>query len=166
VAEAALKAGAHWVNDVWALRADPDLAGVAARYACPIVLMHNRIKPGSAELTERLGGRYIGIDYEDLIEDIKAELLSSVGIALAGGIKKEMIILDPGIGFGKTVEQNLELLDRLGEIRALGYPAAAGTIPKIIYRLHARSASRSACRRHSSRCCDWHCARRRYHPGA
>jgi dihydropteroate synthase len=126
VAEAALKAGAHWVNDVWALRADPDLAGVAARYGCPIVLMHNRIKPGSAELTERLGGRYIGIDYEDLIEDIKAELLSSVGIALAGGIKKEMIILDPGIGFGKTVEQNLELLDRLGEIRALGYPLLLG----------------------------------------
>ena len=112
VAEAALQAGAHWVNDVWALRADPDLTGVAAQFACPIVLMHNRIKPGSAELTERLGGRYIGIDYADLIEDIKAELLSSVDIALAGGVKKEMIILDPGIGFGKTVEQNLELLDR------------------------------------------------------
>jgi dihydropteroate synthase len=126
VAEASLQAGAHWVNDVWALRADPALAGVAARYACPIVLMHNRIKPGSAELTERLGGRYIGIDYADLIEDIKAELLSSVDIALAGGIKKEMIILDPGIGFGKTVEQNLELFDRLGEIRALGYPLLLG----------------------------------------
>jgi dihydropteroate synthase len=126
VAEAALQAGAHWINDVWALRADPNLAKVAARYNCPIILMHNRIKPGSAELQERLGGRYIGIDYDDLIEDIKAELMSSVDIALASGVKNDNILLDPGIGFGKTVEQNLELLDRLGEIRALGYPLLLG----------------------------------------
>jgi dihydropteroate synthase len=126
VAEAALQAGAHWINDVWALRADPNLAKVAARYNCPIILMHNRIKPGSAELQERLGGRYIGIDYDDLIEDIKAELMSSVDIALAAGVKNDNILLDPGIGFGKTVEQNLELLDRLGEIRALGYPLLLG----------------------------------------
>jgi dihydropteroate synthase len=126
VAEAALKAGAHWINDVWALRADPNLAKVAANFACPIVLMHNRIKPGSAELQERLGGRYIGIDYDDLIEDIKAELTSSVNIALAAGVKNDNILLDPGIGFGKTVEQNLELIDRLGEIRALGYPLLLG----------------------------------------
>jgi dihydropteroate synthase len=126
VAEAALQAGAHWINDVWALRADPNLAKVAAHFNCPIVLMHNRIKPGSAELQERLGGRYIGIDYDDLIEDIKAELMSSVDIALASGVKNDNILLDPGIGFGKTVEQNLELLDRLGEIRALGYPLLLG----------------------------------------
>jgi dihydropteroate synthase len=126
VAEAALQAGAHWINDVWALRADPNLAKAAANFACPIVLMHNRIKPGSAELQERLGGRYIGIDYDDLIEDIKAELMSSVKIALAAGVKNDNILLDPGIGFGKTVEQNLELIDRLGEIRALGYPLLLG----------------------------------------
>jgi dihydropteroate synthase len=126
VAEAALQAGAHWINDVWALRADPNLAKVAANFDCPIILMHNRIKPGSAELQERLGGRYIGIDYDDLIEDIKAELMSSVEIALAAGVKHDNILLDPGIGFGKTVEQNLELIDRLGEIRALGYPLLLG----------------------------------------
>jgi dihydropteroate synthase len=121
-----LQAGAHWINDVWALRADPNLAKAAANFACPIVLMHNRIKPGSSELQERLGGRYIGIDYDDLIEDIKAELMSSVKIALAAGVKNDNILLDPGIGFGKTVEQNLELIDRLGEIRALGYPLLLG----------------------------------------
>jgi dihydropteroate synthase len=126
VAEAALQAGAHWVNDVWGLRADPEMVNVVARHSCPVILMHNRIKPGSAQLQERLGGRYIGIDYQDLIEDIKAELLASVNIALSAGVQQEKIILDPGIGFGKTVEQNLELLNRLGEIRSLGYPVLLG----------------------------------------
>lgn len=126
VAEAALNAGAHWVNDVWALRADPAMAGLVARAGCPVILMHNRIKPGSAELRERLGGRYIGIEYQDLLADIQAELLSSVDLALSAGVSPGKIILDPGIGFGKTVEQSLELLDRLGEIRALGYPVLLG----------------------------------------
>ena len=88
--------------------------------------MHNRLKPGSAELEERLGGRYIGINYDDLIKDISRELLKSVAIAHQGGIPDENIILDPGIGFGKTVAQNLELIDRLDEIKALGYPILAG----------------------------------------
>ena len=68
----------------------------------------------------------MGVPYEDLIADIQRELLESVSIAQQAGIPDERIILDPGIGFGKTVEQNLELLDRLGEIRALGYPLLAG----------------------------------------
>jgi dihydropteroate synthase len=126
VAQAALQAGAQWVNDVWGLRADPEMVNVVARHSCPVILMHNRIKPGSAQLQERLGGRYIGIDYQDLIEDIKAELLASVNTALSAGVQQEKIILDPGIGFGKTVEQNLELLNRLGEIRSLGYPVLLG----------------------------------------
>jgi dihydropteroate synthase len=126
VAEAALNAGAHWVNDVWALRADPDMAGLIAKRGCPVVLMHNRLQPGSAELQERLGGRYIGIEYRDLLEDVKHELMESVELALQAGVKPEQIILDPGLGFGKTVEQSLELLDRLNEIRALGYPVLIG----------------------------------------
>jgi dihydropteroate synthase len=150
VAEAALQAGAHWVNDVWGLRADPEMVNVVARHSCPVILMHNRIKPGSAQLQERLGGRYIGIDYQDLIEDIKAELLASVNIALSAGVQQEKIILDPGIGFGKTVEQNLELLNRLGEIRSLGYPSTAWTFAQVLYRLHTRSSTRSARGRH---CC-------------
>ena len=125
-AETALKAGVHWVNDVWGLRADPGLAEVTARHRAPIVLMHNRSKPGSAELQDRLGGRYVGMEYDNLLEDVCRELLESVDLALKAGIAKENIILDPGIGFGKTVEQNLTLLNRLNEIKALGYPVLLG----------------------------------------
>jgi len=125
-AETALKAGVHWVNDVWGLRADPGLAEVTARHRAPIVLMHNRSKPGSAELQDRLGGRYVGMEYDNLLEDVCRELLESVDLALKAGIVKEAIILDPGIGFGKTVEQNLTLLNRLNEIKALGYPVLLG----------------------------------------
>jgi dihydropteroate synthase len=126
VAEAAIQAGAKMVNDVWGLRADPDLAQVAARYGVPIVLMHNRSSWVHAEIKERLGGRYVGMAYDDLLADVQRELMESVEIAKNAGVSDENIILDPGIGFGKTVEQNLELLDRLGEIRALGFPVLLG----------------------------------------
>ncbi len=125
-AEAALKAGADWVNDVWGLRADPRLAGVVAAYGAPVILMHNRSQPASAELQERLGGRYVGVHYADLLADVRRELLECVALAHAAGIPDDRILLDAGIGFGKTVEQNLELLDRQGEIRALGYPLLLG----------------------------------------
>jgi dihydropteroate synthase len=126
VAEAALAAGAHIVNDVWGLKVDPALAGVAARHHTPVILMHNRSSWAQAEIKDRLGGRYVGVPYENLIEDINRELLESVAIAHQAGIADEQIILDPGIGFGKTVEQNLELVNRLAEIRALGYPILLG----------------------------------------
>jgi len=126
VAEAALQAGAQIVNDVWGLRADPELASVASRFNAPVILMHNRSSWVHAEVKERLGGHYVGMQYENLLEDVKRELLESVALAHAGGAPDERIILDPGIGFGKTVEQNLELIDRLGEIRALGYPILLG----------------------------------------
>lgn len=126
VAEAALKSGARMVNDVWGLRADPELAGVVARYGAPVILMHNRSSWANAEIRQRLGGRYIDMAYENLLEDIRRELMESVDIAKTAGIRDENIILDPGIGFGKTVEQNLELLDRLDEIRSLGYPVLLG----------------------------------------
>ncbi len=126
VAAAALDAGAGMVNDVWGLRADPEMAALIARRNVPVVIMHNRLAPNSAEVRERLGGRYVGVDYENLIEDIKRELLSSVALAHKAGVGDGQIILDPGIGFGKTVEQTLELLDRLDEVRALGYPLLLG----------------------------------------
>jgi dihydropteroate synthase len=126
VAEAAIQSGAQMVNDVWGLRVDPALAEVAAKHKTPVILMHNRSSWAHASIKERLGGRYVGIPYENLIEDIKRELLESAGIALDAGISKDHIILDPGIGFGKTVEQNLELLNRLNEIRELGYPVLVG----------------------------------------
>ena len=130
VAQAALQAGADWINDVWGLRADPNLAAVASRSGKKIVLMHNRSKPNQAELQSRLGGRYIGVPYQNLLEDVAAELLESVHIARAAGVQDAQIILDPGIGFGKTVEQNLELLHRLDEIKALGFPVLLGVSRK------------------------------------
>lgn len=126
VAEEALQAGAHIINDVWALRADPALAGLAARRNVPVILMHNRSNPASVEVRAQLGNAYIGAEYEDLLEDVKRELMDSVKVAQRAGIAEERIILDPGIGFGKTVGHNLELIRRLDEIRALGYPVLLG----------------------------------------
>ncbi len=126
VASSALAAGAKWINDVWGFRADPEIGSVAAKADCKVILMHNRSKPNEIALQERLGGMYLGADYKNLLEDVKRELLESVQIATRAGVKKEQIILDPGIGFGKTVRQNLDLIDRLGEIRQLGYPVLLG----------------------------------------
>lgn len=126
VAKQALSAGAQWVNDIWGLRADPETAALIASMGAPVILMHNRLKPGSTELEKRLGGRYVGVDYNNLINDIKRELLESVTLAHKAGILDKNIILDPGIGFGKTVAQNIELIDRLDEIKALGYPLLVG----------------------------------------
>ena len=126
VAEAAFKAGANILNDVWALRADPELASVAKAFNAPVILMHNRSNPASVEVREQLGNAYIGSEYENLIEDVKRELLMSVDIAKKAGIEERLIILDPGIGFGKKREHNLELINMLDEIRALGYPVLLG----------------------------------------
>lgn len=126
IAHEALEAGAQIVNDVWGLRADPKLRTVIAGAGCPVVLMHNRSNPASVEVRAQLGNAYIGSEYGDLVEDIKRELMESVEIARSAGIPDERIILDPGIGFGKKVEHNLELIDRLGEIRALGFPVLLG----------------------------------------
>jgi len=126
VAESALRAGARIVNDVWGLRGDPDLAGVVAKHNAPVILMHNRSNPASVEVKDRLGNAYIGAEYENLIEDVKRELMDSVALARAAGIPDERIILDPGIGFGKTVTHNLELIRRLDEIRSLGFPVLLG----------------------------------------
>jgi len=126
VAEEGFKAGAHILNDVWALRADPELASVAKKFNAPVILMHNRSNPASVEVREQLGNAYIGSEYQDLIEDVKRELLVSVDIAKKAGIEDQQIILDPGIGFGKKREHNLELINRLDEIRALGYPVLLG----------------------------------------
>lgn len=126
VARQALDAGAQWINDVWGLRADPELGKVIAEYEVPVILMHNRLTPNSADHQENLGGRYVGVTYQDLIGDICEDLLRSVALAHKVGILDKQIILDPGIGFGKTVSQNLELLNRLDEVKALGYPLLVG----------------------------------------
>ena len=126
VAEEAFKAGAHILNDVWALRADPKLASAAKGFNTPVILMHNRSNPASVEVREQLGNAYVGSEYNDLLEDVKRELLVSVELAKKAGVEESQIILDPGIGFGKTREHNLELINRLDEVRALGYPVLLG----------------------------------------
>ena len=126
VADAVVRAGADWINDVWALRGDPEMAHVVSNHGVPVILMHNRSKPNSVELDAVLGGQYVGATYKDLLEDVKAELLLSVKIARKAHIEKDRIILDPGLGFGKSVPQNLELINRLPEIKALGFPVLVG----------------------------------------
>jgi dihydropteroate synthase len=130
VAEEAIRAGAHIVIDVWGLRADDGLAIVAAKYKTPVILMHNRSNPASVEVREKFGNAYVGAVYENLIEDVKRELMDSVALARKAGIAESHIVLDPGIGFGKTREHNLELVNRLDEIRELGYPILLGTSRK------------------------------------
>lgn len=126
VAEEAINAGAHIVNDVWGLRADPALASIVAKYKVPVILMHNRSNPASLDVREKLGNAYIGSEYQNLIEDVKHELLESVALGKNAGVDESHIVLDPGVGFGKTREHNLELINRLGEIRSLGYPILLG----------------------------------------
>ncbi len=130
VAEEAIKAGAHIINDVWGLRADPFLANIASKYKTPVILMHNRSNPASLDVREKLGNAYIGSEYQNLMEDVKRELLESVALAKNTGVTESLIILDPGIGFGKTREHNLELINRLDQIRLLGYPILLGTSRK------------------------------------
>ncbi|WP_053373335.1 dihydropteroate synthase [Paenibacillus sp. FJAT-27812] len=113
-ARAALEAGAHIINDIWGLKGDPNMAAVAAEYGCPVIINHNRHAR----------------DYNDLVPDVLADLQSSVSIAHNAGIADELIWLDPGIGFAKTHEDNLELLGRLSELHALGYPVLLGTSRK------------------------------------
>jgi dihydropteroate synthase len=130
VAEEAIKAGAHIVNDVWGLRADDGLASVAAKYQTPVILMHNRSNPASVEVRKKFGNAYVGAEYQNLLEDVKRELMNCVALAQNAGIAESHIVLDPGIGFGKTRDHNLELINRLDEIRTLGYPILLGTSRK------------------------------------
>jgi len=117
VAEAALAAGATVVNDVWALGRDPALAGVVSRQGAAAVLMHNR---AAAAAIGARGGHYPRVEYDrgDVVAAIGAALEGYVTRVEAAGVPRDRLIIDPGIGFGKTVEQNLALLRRLGELKA------------------------------------------------
>lgn len=113
-ADAAIRAGADMINDVWGLKADPEMAAVAAGHAVPICLMHNRAQP----------------DYVNLIEDVKRDLGESINLAVKNGIIESNIIIDPGIGFGKTMEHNIEIMSKLDEFRCFGYPVLLGVSRK------------------------------------
>ena len=114
VAEKAIEAGANLINDVWGFKKDKDMGKVAAKYNVPCCLMHNRENE----------------DYKDLMEDILEDLRESIKIAKDAGVKDENIILDPGIGFAKSHEQNLQTMNELERLKELGYPVLLGTSRK------------------------------------
>lgn len=126
VASLAIDSGANIINDIWALKYDSQMAIVASSRNVPIILMHNRSNPKSAEFKKNLGGSYIGAKYDNLIEDIKSDLTASIDLAHKAGIPDQNIILDSGIGFGKSVEQNLQLINQTDKLRSLGYPILIG----------------------------------------
>ncbi|NIK12686.1 dihydropteroate synthase [Alkalibacillus almallahensis] len=115
-AEAAVRAGATIINDVWGAKHDPEIGAVAKKYNCPIILMHNQAES----------------DYDDLMDDIKTSLKESIEIVKQQGVNDEQIILDPGVGFGKTHQQNLLAMRRMQELKTLGYPILLGTSRKSI----------------------------------
>ena len=121
VAEGALRAGARIVNDVSGLRYDPGMAKVAAKYGATVIVMHMKGTPRDMQKSPRYG---------DLIQEIKSGLRGSIKLARKAGIKDGKIIVDPGIGFGKTVAHNLQILNRLGEFKDLGMPVCVGTSRK------------------------------------
>ena len=121
VAEAALRAGARILNDISALRHDPVMADVAAKYKAAVILMHMK---GTLQTMQDAP------KYKNVIKEISAYLKESAKIAVKAGVKKEDIIIDPGIGFGKTLKHNLEILRGLKEFKALGYPICVGTSRK------------------------------------
>lgn len=130
VAEAALAAGANIINDVSAMAHDAAMAGVAARAKAWVVLMHNRTDVDAITVDEKLGGEYKAPAYNDLLTDVSRDLLVRVAVAKQAGIAHDKIILDPGIGFGKTVKQNLALINHLDRLVALGYPVLLGASRK------------------------------------
>lgn len=116
VAEAGIRAGADMINDIWGLKYDDRLADVIARAQVPCCLMHNRKEP----------------DYHNYMEDVLEDLRETIRIAHRAGISVENIMLDPGVGFGKTYENNLEIIGSLDRLKELGYPVLLGTSRKSV----------------------------------
>jgi dihydropteroate synthase len=121
VAEAAISAGAQIINDISGLRFDPRLAEVAQRRGVPLILMHMRGEPATMQK---------GPFARDVMKDVVQGLRASIRKARAAGVRKSQILIDPGIGFGKSFEQNYELLRKLPELAKLGYPLLVGTSRK------------------------------------
>ncbi|HWT26548.1 MAG TPA: dihydropteroate synthase [Mobilitalea sp.] len=116
VADAACKAGADLVNDIWGLKYDPDMAQVVNSNDAAVCIMHNRKDK----------------DYSNFLADFKADLMESVDIAMKAGISKDKIMLDPGVGFAKTYEMNLGIINHLKLMHELGYPILLGTSRKSV----------------------------------
>lgn len=131
VAEAALKAGADILNDQWGLRKEPKLAELAARYNVPIILMSNQRDRGEYD---KAAGRDTG-RLENALEAVISDLREGIAVAKKAGVPDENIIVDPGIGFGKTWQQDIELVRRLAELKVLGKPILLGTSRKSLIKM-------------------------------
>ena len=131
VAAAALDCGANLINDVWAAQADPEMAPLMAERGVPVILMHNRSRPNAVLSKERVGAEYIGAEYSHIVDDISAELSQVVDKLTDAKVSRRQIALDPGIGFGKSVDQNLALLKNLDVLKErLNLPFVLGTSRK------------------------------------
>jgi len=126
VARACLELGAHWINDIWALQKDPKLAEVITAYQVPVVLMHNRSQTNAVEVDSRIGASYNADRYDDFLDDLRNDLETISQFAITAGIHEENIIIDPGIGFGKTPTQNMQILNYLDKIKSMGFPVLIG----------------------------------------
>jgi dihydropteroate synthase len=140
VARRALALGAELVNDVTALRGDPELAGVVAESGAYLCLMHMRGEPRTMQVDPR---------YDDVAAEVAAFLEERLAVAVAAGVREDRVCLDPGIGFGKTVEQNLELVRRLDVLTALGRPVLVGfsrksTLGRVLGDPEARTGTTAA----------------------
>jgi dihydropteroate synthase len=131
VAARALEAGATMLNDQWGLKRDPRLAELAAEKGVPIVLMSNQRDKGGYDTGARRDTAY----YEDVMAEVTSSLRNSLELALSLNVPRENIILDPGIGFGKTWRQDLEILRRLGELKELGRPVLIGPSRKSLIKM-------------------------------
>ena len=130
VAREALGAGATIINDQWGLQADPEIASLAAGTGAGLILMHNRHNRPLSRLSREGGKPARGMRYKELVSEVIAELSQSVDTAIRAGVPEGNIILDPGFGFGKTPEHNLEVLRRLDEFKQAGYPLLVGSSRK------------------------------------
>ena len=150
VAERALQAGASVINDVWGLRSDERMARVAADAGVPVILMHNQDEAS----------------YGDLVPDIIAGIARSTSIARSAGVRADNIIIDPGIGFGKTADHNLELLRRLPELKTAGFPMLVGVSRKSTIGPHIEPAGARTVGGDGRSGVDEHCRRRGHRAGA
>jgi len=125
VARQAVEAGAGIINDVSALRTDPDMAATAARYRTPLILMHMQGTPKTMQVDPL---------YDDLIADVSEFLSGAIARAVAGGVNRSAIVCDPGIGFGKTIHHNLQIISELDRFHDLGCPLLIGTSRKMFIR--------------------------------
>jgi dihydropteroate synthase len=129
VAKQSLAAGANWINDVWALQHDKEIINIAVEANCPVVLMHNSSNQAFVDTSNTLGNKFSNSVHKNVVKEVKTELQQLVEKVIKNGVKPSNVIIDPGVGFGKSVEENFELIKNLKEFIG-DYPILIGTSRK------------------------------------